>query len=123
MSLGSLPWLGSHLTAQHMGPKRGRHFQPTIVELLCLPRGLQVCWEVVPVLKASPMSYSMPCGLQACLSFWFLAAGLSLVLRKQHLSCFILFFFFSESDEIKERITWFGVIIKSTDSGITQTHV
>lgn len=80
MSLVGLSWLIAALLPSSWAPKeegRGHsHLQPATVGFLCLPQGLLVCWEVLPVLKASPMSYHMPYGLQVCLCFGFVTADL-----------------------------------------------
>lgn len=88
-----LSWLGRHFIAQLVGTKRGRQrslpSSANLVRFFCLPQGLLVCWEVLPVPKASPMSYPKLYGLHICVSFGFVwpLISLPLVLRK-HLSCF-----------------------------------
>ena len=109
-----------------MGPKKGR--QGLLQSLarhrrIPLPSsGLLVCWEVLLVLKARPTSPSVLCGLQVCLAFWLITSGLSHWYLGSD-TCLASHIFFSESDEIKEYITLYGLVVKSTDSGITHTHV
>lgn len=80
MSLDGLSWLIATLLPSSWAPKeegRGHScLQPDTVGFLCLPQGLLEYWEVLPVLKATPMSYHMPYGLQVCLCFEFVTDDL-----------------------------------------------